>query len=65
MAEDIKEWVQHCSVCQTHTRNYGPKVGRLHPIIATRPFEIIEMDILIDLPVTDRENKAIIVFIYK
>ena len=62
MAKDIKEWVQHCSVCQTHTRNYEPKVGRLHPIIATRPFEIVEMDILTDLSVTNRGNKAIVIF---
>ena len=51
-----------CSVCQTYTRNSGPKVGKLHPITAIRPFEIVKMDILIDLPVTNKEKKVIIMF---
>ena len=30
MKKDVKEWVQTCSVCQTHSRNYGPKVENSH-----------------------------------
>ena len=62
MSREIKEWVQHCAICQTHSRNYGPKIGELHPIIATRPFEIMGMDILTKLPKTERGMQAIVVF---
>ena len=62
MKKDIKEWVETCTVCQTHTRNYGPKIGKLAPVTATYPFEILGMDILTNLPVTERGNRAIVLF---
>ena len=62
MNKDIKKWVKECIVCQKHTRDYGPKLGKLAPIIATRPFQIMGMDILTELPTTESGNKHIIVF---
>ena len=54
--------MQSCTVCQTHTRNYGPKIGKLAPITAEYPFHILGMDIVTSLPVTERGNRSIIVF---
>ena len=62
MSTEIKDWVQHCSVCQTHSRNYGQRIGNLQPVIAKEPFEIIGVDILTKLPKTARGNHAIVVF---
>ena len=62
MNKDVQEWVRTCVVCQKHTRNYGPKIGKLAPIIATRPFQIMGMDVLTDLPRTEGGNNCIIVF---
>ena len=62
MRNDIKEWVQTCSVCQTHSRDYGPKIGKLAPITAQYPFQIIGMDIVTSFPITERGNRSIIVF---
>ena len=38
------------------------KLGKLKPILTTRPFEIMGMDILTDLPITPRGNKHLLVF---
>ncbi len=62
MAKEIKEWVASCPICQVHNRNFGPKIGKLVPVMAKRPFQIMGMDILTDLPVTESGNKAIILF---
>ena len=62
MNKDIKEWVAQCPVCQKHNHNYSKVAGKLAPIMATRPFQIMGMDILTDLPKTPRGNIAIVVF---
>jgi len=62
MKRDVKEWVQTCMVCQTHSRNYGPKIGKLAPVTAQYPFQILGMDILGSLPTTKRGNRSIILF---
>ena len=62
MHKDIKDWVKSCTVCQTHARVMKSKEGKMAPIVATRPFQIMGMDIVNKLPVTTRGNKAIVVF---
>ena len=62
MGEDIKNWVAECNTCQKYKGSTKEKLGYLKPIMATRPFEIVGMDILTDLPVTERGNKHILVF---
>ena len=62
MNEDIKRWVAECMVCQQYKGSTKENIGKLKPIVATRPFEIVGMDILTDLPVTARGNKHILVF---
>ena len=62
MRGDIKDWVQTCNICQTHSRNYGPKIGKLAPVMAEYPFQMVGMDIVTSFPVTERGNRSIIVF---
>jgi hypothetical protein len=62
MNEEIKKWVKECPTCQKHNRNYNPIAGKLAPIIATRPFQIMGMDILTDLPETESGNTSIVLF---
>lgn len=62
MAKDVKKWVAECVTCQQYKGSGKEKYGELQPIRATRPFEIVGMDILTDLPLTGRGNKHILVF---
>ena len=62
MANEVDEWVKTCKVCQQHKRSYQQKVGKMIPIEAERPFEIMGLDILTSLPTTVRGNKHILVF---
>lgn len=51
MSRDLKRWVSTCDICQkTKPRRHGP-VGLLQPIpIPTRPFEVVSMDFIPELP---------------
>ena len=62
MNDDIKQWVKQCMKCQQYNGSLKETIGPLQPIKATRPFEIVGMDILTDLPKTPRGNKHILVF---
>ncbi len=56
MYKDIKEWVKSCTVCQTHGRITKHKEGKLAPIIATRPFQIMGMDTYKSAPYSQRQQ---------
>ena len=61
MHKDVLEFCRSCGECATVTG-----VGRrckppLHPIPVQRPFQIIGVDIM-ELPITERGNKYVIVF---
>ena len=62
MGKEVKEWLDTCTVCQQHKRNYDKKIGKMVPIEAERPFEILGLDILTSLLTTARGNKHILVF---
>lgn len=62
MTTDIKQWIDSCQVCQQHKKSQEKKKGKLVPIEAERPFELMGLDILTDLPTTARGNKHIVVF---
>jgi Integrase core domain/Chromo (CHRromatin Organisation MOdifier) domain len=49
-------------VCQQYKGSTVENKGKLQPILANRPFDIVGMDILTDLPTTVRGNKHILVF---
>jgi len=63
MHKDIKMWVRTCTVCQTHGKLHTQKEGKLAPIIATRPFQIMGMDIArVPGHATTQGNIAMVVF---
>ena len=62
MLNEIKEWVKSCSVCQSHSRKLKSKEGKMAPIVATRPFQILGMDILTGLPTTNAGNRSVVLF---
>lgn len=53
MSRDIKRFVYSCDICQkVKPRRHGP-IGLLQPIpIPSRPFEVISMDFITELPVS-------------
>ena len=63
MYKDIKEWVKSCTTCQQYGKVHKHNEGKLVPIVATRPFQIMGMDIMeIKGSQTKSGNNAIVVF---
>ena len=62
MAEEIRNWVRECQVCQVHDRRKKGQRATLKPITAERPFELVGMDILSCLKPSKEGNRHIIVF---
>jgi len=61
MRRDIIKWVKSCAKCQEHSRKKEKKKGKLKPITATRPFELVGMDIIQALKTTARGNQHVLV----
>ena len=59
MYHDIKEYVKTCKECQK--RYKGRRKEPLHPIQIGRAFERVRIDLVGPLPVTDLNNRYIIV----
>ena len=62
MHKDIKAYTKSCTICQTHNKSHTVKEGKMAPIYSVRPFQIIGMDIMVNLPITSSGNRSIIVF---
>jgi ''chromo'' (CHRromatin Organisation MOdifier) domain./Reverse transcriptase (RNA-dependent DNA polymerase)./Integrase core domain. len=63
MHKDIKAWVKSCTVCQRFNKTKVSKEGKMAPIIATRPFQIMGMDIMvIPSPMSENGNSCIVLF---
>ncbi len=62
MSREIKKFVQTCDICQkTKPRRHAP-YGMLQPIpIPSRPFEVISMDFIPDLPESNGFNNILVV----
>lgn len=62
MARDIKMYVSTCDICQkAKPRRHAP-VGFLRPIpIPTRPFEVVSMDFIPELPVSDGYDNILVI----
>ena len=62
MSRDIKTFVNTCDICQkTKPRRHGP-VGLLQPIpIPTQPFEVVSMDFIPELPVSDGFDNILVI----
>ena len=62
MTKDIKEWINVCPTCQAHARVQRYKMGKMTSILIYNPFEVVSMDIITGLPVSNKDNRAIVVF---
>ena len=62
MSQDIKVFVSTCNICQkSKPRRHAP-VGLLQPIpIPTRPFEVISMDFIPELPESNGFNNILVI----
>jgi hypothetical protein len=59
--QDIKECVQTCQDCQRKKGRRELKLGRMNPITATQPWEIISFDVVGPLKTTILGNQYILV----
>jgi hypothetical protein len=66
MSKDIREYVTTCDICQkTKAKRHAP-VGLLRPIpIPSKPFEVITMDFIPELPITQSGFNNILVIVDK
>lgn len=62
MVADLLAFERGCESCAARTVPRRGPVGTMHPISATRPWEMLGMDILGPLPRTRKGNAYIIVF---
>ena len=56
LQKDVKDYVQSCLRCQRAKSSTHKTPGELHPILATRPWEILTLDFVSGLP-TDPRTK--------
>ena len=63
MANDIKVYVSNCEMCHTHKGQQNKQAPlEFYPTVL-EPWEMVSMDFLGPLPVTDRGNQYLLVFI--
>ncbi len=62
MSRDLKCYINTCDICQkSKPHRHGP-VGLLQPIlIPTRPFEVVSMDFISDLPNSAGFNNILVI----
>ena len=63
MTENILRWCNECVACATRKQ---PKIKikvPLVPIIATKPMEIVGVDVVGPLPISSNQNRFIVVFV--
>jgi len=56
MRRNIIKWVKSCITCLKHSKKKEKKKGKLKPISAMRPFELVGIDIIQVLKTTARGN---------
>ena len=61
MYEDAMDFCRNCPECVTVSGSGKLIRPPLHPIPVQRPFQILGVDVM-DLPVTERGNKHVVVF---
>src|SRR6201991_4853818 len=66
MSKDIKEFVISCDICDKSKPKHHAPFGLLRPIpIPARPFEVISMDFILELPKTESGYDNILVVVDK
>jgi hypothetical protein len=64
MIEDVKEYVDCCDSCQHMKAHQQKKVGEFNPLdIPGRRWETVSIDLITDLPRTDKGHDKIVVFV--
>lgn len=58
MYQDVKDYVQSCDLCQR--KNKPKRTELLHSIPVKQPFDLIGIDIVGPLPITDKGNRYIV-----
>ena len=58
---DVKEWCDSCKTCQQSKTPRLKPAGQAKIFMATRPFELVAMDIVGPLPTTARGHKFVLV----
>src|SRR6202050_3094757 len=62
MSRDIKRYVSTCDICQKSKPKRHAPFGLLKPIpIPTQPFEVVSMDFILELPLSDGFNNIFII----
>ncbi len=61
MAQDVANFIRSCETCARRKEPVPKTRAALQPLQATRPFEIVEMDIVGKLPVTSNNNAYLLV----
>ena len=59
MYEDIRQYVKTCDTCQRRGKKHTKEP--LHPLSIERPFQRIGIDVVGPLPITERQNRYIVV----
>lgn len=66
MSKDIKQFVTTCDICQKVKAKRHAPYGLLKPIpIPSKPFEVITMDFISELPLTKNQHDNILVVVDK
>lgn len=66
MRQDVRKYVAECDSCQRNKPTNLPKAGLLQPLpIPEAPWRTITMDLITDLPETDKGHDSVVVFVDK
>ena len=64
LSEEVEDYVNSCSTCQTAKRRRAQPEGKLHPLpVPALPWQSVAIDILVNLPLTREGFDAILVVI--
>lgn len=66
MAQDVKNFIQKCDVCQRVKASQQPPAGLLQPLpVPSQKWWVVTMDLITDLPPTKDGSDSILVFVDK
>jgi transposase InsO family protein len=57
---DVEEWVASCTACARRKMPPGPPAGNFQPIVSTRPWQILCIDVVGPLTTTKNGNRHIV-----
>ena len=62
MYKDVQGWVRTCPTCQLHVEKKGEMIP-LKTIMVSKPFQLVSIDMVGPLPITQKGNRYILVMI--